>query len=101
MQPHLLVLSLIAFAAPALAAEPATTTAQAACPAAAPTPTAGGPAPLRRLGQLPWGRVELAVLRTIGGCGVATVKEGGRTYYVPTPGTQRIPLPARYGPRQP
>jgi hypothetical protein len=100
MQPHLLALSLITLAGPALAAEPATVPAHAACPAAATTPTAGGPAPLKRLDQLPQAHLELAVLRTIGGCGVATVKEGGRTYYVPTPGTQRIPLPARYGPSQ-
>ncbi len=39
---------------------------------------------LKRLGDLPPGRLEHAVLRTIGGCPVAEVVWQGQTYYVPS-----------------
>jgi hypothetical protein len=36
----------------------------------------------RRLDQLPWGVLEHAVWRTVGGCPVREIVFGGQTYYV-------------------
>jgi hypothetical protein len=95
MRSYALTVLLLALAGPVAAAETgASASSQAACPTAAATQTKGGPAPFRRLGQLPPARLELAVLRSIGGCPVASVKVGRSVFYVPTPAPQRRALPA-------
>jgi hypothetical protein len=40
-------------------------------------------AKLRRLDQLPWGLIEHAVLRSVGGCPVREVVYQGQVYWVP------------------
>ena len=68
-----------------------------ACSAAASVPAKEtAPPPIRRLDQLPPGRLELAVLRTIGGCNVASVKQGDRIIYLPAPTATPRPVPAAH-----
>ena len=43
------------------------------------------PADLKRLDQLPPAYHHLAVIRSVGGCFVATIKYQGQTYWSPTP----------------
>jgi hypothetical protein len=52
-----------------------------------------GPAQLKRLDELPPAQEHLLVMRKIGGCDVATIKQDGVTYYVPISPRleQRIP----------
>jgi hypothetical protein len=53
-------------------------------------------ASFERLGDLPMGVQQLAVLRQVGTCSIATVKMDGRTYWVPLERTGGImPLDAR------
>jgi hypothetical protein len=59
------------------------------------TQTAGpGNAHLKKLGELPPGLEEHAVLRMIDGCPVREIVSGGRTYYLdaPTGGLERAPV---------
>ena len=56
--------------------------------------TKGEPGTPRKLGDLPQGRLELAIMRSIGGCQVATVKVGNDIYLVPAPSPRRQALPA-------
>ena len=46
----------------------------------------------RRLDRLPWGVLEHAVLRTVGGCPVREIVMGGETYYLAagTPQIERL-----------
>jgi hypothetical protein len=44
-----------------------------------------GRAKFKRLDQLPWGLIEHAVLRSVGGCPVREVVYQGQTYWVQTP----------------
>ena len=101
MRPWSLAVALIALAGPAAAqqaaAQPPAIAPSAACSAAASVPAKEtAPPPIRRLDQLPPGRLELAVLRTIGGCNVASVKQGDRIIYLPAPTATPRPVPAAH-----
>ena len=53
------------------------------------------PADFKRLDELPRAYHHLAVIRSVGGCLVATVRFQGRTYWAPIPQTPgAIPVPA-------
>ena len=53
------------------------------------------PADFKRLDELPRAHHHLAVVRSVGGCLVATVRFQGRTYWAPIPQTPGlVPLPA-------
>ena len=58
----------------------------------------------KRLDQLPWGLVEHAVLRSVGGCPVREVVYQGQTYWIqpqPVVGLERVaPVSPRTGPTQ-
>ena len=43
------------------------------------------PADLKRLDELPPAYQHLAVIRSVGGCAVATIRYGGQTYWQPIP----------------
>jgi hypothetical protein len=52
------------------------------------------PADFKRLDELPRAYTHLAVIRSVGGCFVATIRYGGRNYWAPipqTPGAMRVP----------
>ncbi|HTI67613.1 MAG TPA: hypothetical protein VL460_08750 [Caulobacteraceae bacterium] len=88
MKACVLAVSLLAVAGPVAAAQPADSPVPAperiACPVAAAQPTRGAPGQLRRLDRLPAARLELTVLKSVGGCWVSVVKVGDRTYDVPS-----------------
>jgi hypothetical protein len=86
-------------------------------PSAPPTPACStadlqragvGPAQLKRLDELPPAQEHLLVMRKIGGCEVATIRQNGVTYYVPVsprlgqrvPADHPGPAPATAVPRQ-
>ena len=60
------------------------------------------PADFKRLDELPRAYQHLAVIRSVGGCLVATVRFQGRNYWAPIPQAEKvIPLPAIDGRARP
>jgi len=53
-----------------------------------------GPGQVKRLDELPPALHQMAVLRTIGGCSVLTVKVGAQTYFLPAPDRNQPLTPA-------
>jgi hypothetical protein len=71
------------------------------CGPARPIPAQTGEAPgARKLGELPPADLHLTVMRSIGGCALATIKTDGRTRLVPLGHSDRAVTPAGGTPRR-
>ena len=93
-----LALIATAVATPAQATREPSAPPRPACTSAELQRTGVGPAQLKRLDELPPAQEHLLVMRQIGGCEVATIKQDGATYYVPIPSRGLQQVPASHAP---